>query len=185
MAAGDDWVRYLAAPALIAAAGNACAAQYLTLQQAQQLMFGPSAQFERRDLSIDGHAAREIERRSGTPVRVMRQPFWEVRRNDAPAGFLVVDEVIGKHELITYAVALGIDGRVQQIEILAYRENYGYEIRNAAWRGQFIGKGAADPVKLDADIRNISGATLSCRHVADGVRRVLATFEVLVRASGR
>jgi hypothetical protein len=118
-------------------------------------------------------------------VRLTQQPFWEVRRDGALAGFLVVDEVIGKHELITYAVALDVDGRVRQIEILDYRENYGYEIRNAAWRRQFIGKGAGDPVKLDADIKNISGATLSCRHVAEGVRRVLASFEVLVRAPGR
>ena len=32
----------------------------------------------------------------------------------------------------------------------------------------------ADPFKLDRDIPNISGATLACRNVTDGVKRLLA-----------
>ncbi len=32
-------------------------------------------------------------------------------------------------------------------------------------------------MKLDADIRNISGATLSCRHVTEGVHRLLMVYE--------
>jgi len=69
---------------------------------------------------------------------------------------------------------------VRGIEILEYRENYGGEVRYAAWRGQFAGKTAADPVKLEHDIRNISGATLSCRHVTEGVRRLLALHEIVL-----
>jgi Na+-transporting NADH:ubiquinone oxidoreductase subunit NqrC len=59
-----------------------------------------------------------------------------------------------------------------------YRESYGYEIRNIEWRNQFVGKTAADPLKLGRDIHIISGATLSSRHIADGVKRLLATYEV-------
>jgi len=57
-----------------------------------------------------------------------------------------------------------------------YRESYGYEVRNPAWRKQFIGKTYAAPLSLDKDVRNISGATLSCRHIAQGVKRVLTTY---------
>jgi len=62
-----------------------------------------------------------------------------------------------------------------------YRESYGFEVRSPAWREQFVGKTAADPVGLDQDIRNISGATLSARHVTDGVKRVLATYAVALK----
>jgi Na+-translocating ferredoxin:NAD+ oxidoreductase RnfG subunit len=89
--------------------------------------------------------------------------------------------VYGKHEFITYAVGLNADGSVRQIEVMDYRETYGYEIRNAAWRRQFVGKRHGDSLKLDQDIRNISGATLSCRHIAEGVRRLLALHEVALR----
>jgi hypothetical protein len=96
-------------------------------------------------------------------------------------GYFIVDEVVGKHEFITYALALADNGAVRQIEILDYRENYGFEVRSPAWRAQFVGKTSADPFSLDADIRNISGATLSCRHLTEGVRRLLATHEYLRR----
>jgi Na+-transporting NADH:ubiquinone oxidoreductase subunit NqrC len=36
-------------------------------------------------------------------------------------------------------------------------------------------------LRLEHDIKNISGATLSCRHIADGVKRVLATHAVALR----
>ena len=48
----DDWVRWIAAPVLAVASTASYAAQYLTVEQAQQLMFGASARFERRDLAV-------------------------------------------------------------------------------------------------------------------------------------
>ena len=69
-------------------------------------------------------------------------------------------------------------GAVLGVEIMDYRETYGYEVRDAKWRQQFTGKTAAAPLKLDADIKNISGATLSSRHITDGVKRLLATHAI-------
>jgi hypothetical protein len=63
---------------------------------------------------------------------------------------------------------------VRQVEILSYRESHGYEIRQDAWRAQFVGKGPAAPIRIGDDIRNISGATLSCTHVTDGVHLIVA-----------
>jgi Na+-transporting NADH:ubiquinone oxidoreductase subunit NqrC len=70
---------------------------------------------------------------------------------------------------------------VRDVEILEYRETYGGEVRNAAWRQQFVGKRFGSGVQLGKDIKNISGATLSSRHVTDGVRRLLATWELLLK----
>ncbi len=58
---------------------------------------------------------------------------------------------------------------------------YGYQIRDPKWRAQFAGKTAQAPLRLDHDIRNISGATLSSRHVTEGVRRLLALYEIALR----
>ena len=110
----------------------------------------------------------------------MRSRELQVWKVSGGAWFLV-DEVLGKHEYITYALGLSASGAVKQIEILDYRETYGYEVREASWRQQFVGKTASAPLKLDADIRNISGATLSSRHVTEGVTRLLATYEVALR----
>ena len=78
-------------------------------------------------------------------------------------------------------VALTRDGAVRNVEILDYRETYGGEVRNPAWRQQFVGKRFGAGVELGKGIRNISGATLSSRHVTDGVRRLLATWEVVLK----
>jgi Na+-translocating ferredoxin:NAD+ oxidoreductase RnfG subunit len=184
MSAHDDWVRFIAAPvAVFSAAGAVHAAQYLTVEQAQKAIFGAAAQFERRSVQLDKPVSREIEKISGVKLRFTDVPVWQVSENGRPAGWFFVDEVYGKHEFITYAVGLDAEGRVRQIEILDYRETYGYQVREAAWRAQFAGKTLADPLKLDGDIQNIAGATLSCRHLAEGVKRILAIHDKVLRQS--
>ena len=92
-------------------------------------------------------------------------------------GYVIVDRVVGKHEYITLAVGINPSGTVKQIEIMDYKESYGYEVREAPWRAQFVGKSASSPLQLNGDITNISGATLSSRHVTDGVKHILQVYE--------
>ena len=95
--------------------------------------------------------------------------------------WLVVDEVVGKHELIKYAVAINKDGTIKQIEIMDYVESYGHQVAEANWRQQFVGKTVASTIKLNKDIDNISGATLSCKHIADGVKRVMIMYSEVLK----
>jgi hypothetical protein len=92
-------------------------------------------------------------------------------------GYFVVDRVVGKHEYITVAVGINANRTIKQIEIMDYRESYGYEVRDPAWRAQFVGKNAASLLQLNADIKNISGATMSCKHITDGVKRIIQSLE--------
>ena len=162
----------LVAPAAVVAPA-AHATVYLTVSQAQQALF-PGGRFVDATVVLTEAQARDIAERSGVRTRSREQRVWRVDG----AGWFILDAVVGKHELITYALALDTGGKVRGIEILEYRESYGHEIRNDSWRRQFAGKSAADPLRLEEDIRNISGATLSCRHVTDGVRRLLALHDI-------
>lgn len=161
---------------MAAVSSSVYATTYLTVEQAQQAIF-PGANFTQAYVTLSDAQQREIERRTDVNVRHKEVRAWKV----SGGGYLVVDEVLGKHEFITYAVGLNADGTVRQIEIMDYRESYGYQIRDLEWRRQFVGKNAAAPLKLDRDIRNISGATLSCRHITDGIKRVLATHDIALR----
>ena len=78
-------------------------------------------------------------------------------------------------------MALDAGGAVKGAEIMDYRESYGGEVRNPRWLAQFIGKHAGDALRLGKPIKNISGATLSSKHVTDGIRRLLATYAVVLR----
>jgi hypothetical protein len=174
----DLFNRWTLAPAVaVLVAPGAYATQYLSVEQAQQLIFPGGSFTEPQVIKISDEQRREIERRTGVSVRAREQRVW--RASDG--GFFIVDEVIGKHEFITYAAGLNADGSVRQIEILDYRESYGYEVRTPAWRRQFAGKRAGDRLRLDDDIKNIGGATLSCRHITEGVRRLLAFYEVALK----
>jgi Na+-translocating ferredoxin:NAD+ oxidoreductase RnfG subunit len=97
-------------------------------------------------------------------------------------GYLYVDDVIGKQLLITYAVAIDTVGKISSVEILDYRESHGGEIRLPRWRQQFAGKTSTDPLDLNRDIKNISGATLSSRHVTQGIKRLLAIHHASIAA---
>jgi hypothetical protein len=172
-----DWIPFIAAPAAIAgSAVPGVANTYLTVQQAQQAIF-PGASFTQLNITLAPAQQKNIESRSGVRVRSRDLKIWKV----SGGGWFIVDEVLGKHEYITYALGLNAGGSVKQIEILDYRETYGYEVREASWREQFVGKTDQAPLKLDGEIRNISGATLSSRHITEGVKRLLATYEVALR----
>jgi Na+-translocating ferredoxin:NAD+ oxidoreductase RnfG subunit len=158
---------------LMVAAGRAVATTYLSIEEAQRNLL-PGRKLEQAFFTLSEEQARDIERRADASVRVREVRAWRVEGG----GAFFVDEVVGKHEFITYALALEPDGAVRGIEILDYRESYGGQVREAAWRRQFVGKRASDPVRLTSDIRNVSGATLSCKNVTNGVRRLLATYEI-------
>lgn len=148
------WTPFLVAPAAIMSAVPACATVYLTTEQAQRAIF-PGASF----------------------TSTGRPNIWRA----STGGYFVIDRVLGKHESIIYAVGINPNGSVKQIEILQYNESYGYEVRDAAWRAQFIGKSALSALQLNVDIKNISGATLSSKHITDGVKRVLGMYEASLK----
>ena len=75
----------------------------------------------------------------------------------------------------------GPAGSVLGVEIISYRETHGGQIRDASWRAEFTGKTLADALRLGKDIPNISGATLSCRNVLDGVKRLLVIHDMVLR----
>jgi Na+-translocating ferredoxin:NAD+ oxidoreductase RnfG subunit len=173
----SQWMWLSAAHVPIAIlAPAAYGAAYLNVEQAQQAIFA-GQKFTPAFVTLTADQAREIERRSDVNVRHREIQLWKVSNG----GYFVVDEVVGKHEFITYAIGLSSDGTVKQIEIMTYRESFGHEVRNPDWRAQFVGKNASAPLKLNQDIKNISGATLSCRHIADGVKRILATYEIALK----
>ena len=162
-------VRWLA-PVAVVIAVPAYAATYFTVPQAQAALF-PGQALTDHKVNLTPEQIKVIEKASGTRVREKNPKVWKA----SGGGWFYLDQVIGKHEFITYGLALTADGAVSGIEILDYRETYGSEVRNPKWRGQFIGKRIGAPLKLDVDIVNLSGATLSSRNVATGVRRLLNT----------
>jgi Na+-translocating ferredoxin:NAD+ oxidoreductase RnfG subunit len=175
-------IRWLAPAAILSAASPQCfGVQYMSLEQAQGLIFAQAQEFVPAPVSLTPDQIERIERQSGVKVRAPRQQVWEARAGGKLIGWFIVDQVIGKHDLITYAAGINLDGSLRQFQVIEYREAYGYQVRELKWRDQFVGKTVADPLKVGTDIVNISGATMSCHHVTDGIKRLLAFFEVVLK----
>jgi len=97
-------------------------------------------------------------------------------------GYAFIDDEIGQHEPITFAVRLSAAGVVDRQEVLVYREAFGDEIRDPRFRKQFVGKRPSDACRLGVDIDAVSGATISSESMARGVKRALVLFDIGVRA---
>jgi hypothetical protein len=176
-------VRWLASPSSLpmlalaafgaAAPASVTAASYGTADEVARRAF-PTASAFKEVLVTPAAAEAAALAAPGAPPRSGPVRTIEARQDDRLLGRVVVDAVVGKFEQIDYAVALSPDAHVLAVEILAYRESHGGEVRLPAWRNQFVGKGPSDPIKLGADVANISGATLSCTHLTDGVHRLVA-----------
>jgi Na+-translocating ferredoxin:NAD+ oxidoreductase RnfG subunit len=149
---------------------------YESAEQVQKILF-PNKQLTKVPILITDDLQEKMRLASS-----IRYPFQGDRIWKAGDGsWLIIDEVVGKHEMITYAVGIAPNGSVLGIEILEYVESYGYEVTEAHWRQQFTGKTVKDPIKLNQDIQNIGGATLSCKHLTDGVKRVLVFYDLALK----
>ena len=162
--------------AMVSAPIIAQAKIYVNVEQVQKIFF-PTKQLSQAPLLISEDLQEKMRVASSIRHPFQGDRIWKT----SDGSWLIIDEVVGKHEMITYAVAIAPNGSVLGIEIMEYVESYGYEVAEAWWREQFVGKTAKDPIKLNQDIQNIGGATLSCKHITDGVKRVAVLYELALK----
>lgn len=151
---------------------------YFTADAVKKALLPGASRFIDRSVTLSKAQMTSIAKASGTRVTAPKVSVFEAQGANGKLGTLFIDKVYGKHEFITYALALDSGGSVRGIEIMDYRESYGDQIRQAKWRAQFYGKRSGQSLRIDKEIKNISGATLSCVHITEGVRRLLATHAI-------
>jgi hypothetical protein len=168
---------FLIPAALIASAtpiASAHAKVFMNIKQAQRLMF-PGANFTPHFVSLSETEAAGLQRQTGARPQDRKVEVWRA----SSGGWFFVDRVLGKDDIITYAVALTDAGAVRQVEILECLADYD-TITMPEWRAQFQGRVAGDNFN---DIEVISGATLSSRHIIEGVKRILVTHALVMKTS--
>jgi Na+-translocating ferredoxin:NAD+ oxidoreductase RnfG subunit len=171
--------------AVLAAAPFHCAssAVYASVADAQRELFPEAVSFDIVALSLSESQLQEVARVSGQQAAHGALKVWTARHGETVLGHVFVDEVIGREDVITYAVGIRADGRLLPLHVLEYRESHGGEIRNPRWLAQFAGRSTVQQLRFPADIKNIAGATLSSEHVTAGVRRILAMWQTALAAA--
>lgn len=159
------------------------AADYLSVDAAQHVVYPHADAFQEIFLTRTPEQQQALLSKAGPqpPHGVIR--IWKATQAGQLLGYFFVDEVIGRQNLITYAVGIDTQGALHNLEIMAYRESHGGEVRNAGWRSQFDDRKQLDNLRVGVDIKNISGATLSSEHVTQGVRWLLALWQTALRTA--
>ena len=118
-----------------------------------------------------------LESQLGWKVPEAAFTFHRASRGGRDLGWALMLEEKGRFKPITFLVHLGPDRHVAAVLVMVYRESRGDAVRRTRFLDQFAGKDADDPLRLNRDVVGISGATLSSRALAAGVRKALLLAE--------
>lgn len=92
-------IRWLAPAAIIMAAPQAIAVQYLTVDHARKLIFADADEFIATPINLTMEQLQQVEKLSGTEARSAQQKVWTVHAKGKPLGLFMLEQVIGKHDL--------------------------------------------------------------------------------------
>ena len=159
------------------------ASEFLSADAARLSAFPQADRFEAWTPALTPTQQQRIAALAGPQPPHGRLQVWRAWRGSESLGYFFVDEVVGRQDFITYSLSIDAQGRLGTPEILSYRESHGGEVRSAAWRRQFAGRSDLAALHPATDIRNIAGATLSCEHLTQGVRQLLALWQVALAAT--
>jgi hypothetical protein len=155
---------------------------YLTETEAPAAVFPHATAFARTVVPSTPELREKVQALLGTGRPSLWEPEYVVytaKQGDLLLGYGVIVEEIGKHRPITFIVGVQPHGKVAEVAVMVYREPYGGQVRYERFLTQYAGKTLRDPLLPYRDIRNITGATLSCHSIGQGVRKALALVQVL------
>ena len=150
---------------------------FMTEDEGVKIML-PKSERVRKDLiRLNSEKKSQIEERIGWKFPEEEFEVYVGETGTRVDGYAVVQNTIGKHKPMTYMVGVDGQGSISDIELLVFRESRGSEIRQKRFNSQYEGKTVLDPVRINKDIINISGATMSVRSMSAGIKRVLVLVD--------
>ena len=146
---------------------------YLTEEEAAKVMFPNSETIRKEILSLTPAQKNFVQHTIGWKFPEKDFTVYIGETKGKIDGYAMVQNTIGKHRPMTYMVGVDSSGECMNFEGLVYREARGNEIYTPRFNYQYHGKDLFDPIRINRDILNITGATMSVRSASAGVKRVL------------
>lgn len=169
---------WLTATAAVAASAAVASAEvYLSESQALGVILGDRAIVRREQKILDEALRKKLENTTHLRFPEGSYTFFISTQDGKPSKYAIVLNEIGKSEPITFMVGMSPEGKVTEVVIMEFRENRGWEVKEKRFLNQFRGKTARSAIRVDEDIINYAGATLSSKAVARGVKRALLLLD--------
>lgn len=150
---------------------------YLKEDESVKIMFPKSEQVRKELIKLSPEKKSLIEERIGWKFPEETFEVYIGETGTQVDGYALVQNTIGKHKPMTYMVGVDNKGLVSDVELLIFREARGSEVRQKRFNAQYEGKSVLDPVRINKDIINISGATMSVRSMSAGIKRALVLVD--------
>jgi len=152
---------------------------YLTLDEALRLHFNHANSVERRILFLTDEQVKKIQAQAKARVESKLVTYYIARDNKGVNGYAFIETHIVRTMPETFMVILNPDGSVREVEMLAFYEPEDY-LPSKRWLALFRDKTLQSDLWLKRGIQNIVGATLSAQCVAEGIRKILALYELAI-----
>lgn len=152
---------------------------YLTEAQLCAKLFPEAPKTSDTTVSLTDAEMAQVSRLFGYRLEQRSYKVISVADDKGQRGTIFLLDVMGQNAPITFGVGVTPDGIVRGVEVVAYREPRGEEIRAPRFLRQLQGKSLANPLKLGVDVDAVSGATISSRSATLAARKALALAQVL------
>jgi Na+-translocating ferredoxin:NAD+ oxidoreductase RnfG subunit len=150
---------------------------FMSEEEGVKIMLPKSERIRKDVIKLSPEKKTQIEERIGWKFPEQSFDVYIGETGAQVDGYALVQNTIGKHKPMTYMVGIDNKGQVSDVELLVFRESRGSEIRQKRFNAQYEGKTVLDPVRINKDILNISGATMSVRSMSAGIKRVLVLVD--------
>ena len=149
----------------------------LTEPEALKIVFPKSQSVEPQVRTLSEPQREALQTKTGMRFPEPQYSSFIGHGKEGIEGYAVIMNEIGKHEYITFIVGISPKGEIRDVAVMDYRETRGWEVKEQRFLRQFRGKSLADPIAVDRDIVNYTGATLSSHAIARGVKKALALVQ--------
>jgi hypothetical protein len=152
---------------------------YLTKDEALKVYFPNASSIERKNLFLTDQQVERIQAQAKARVDSKIVTYYVARGTKGIEGHAFFETRIVRTMPETFMVVINPEASVHAVELLAFYEPEDY-LPPKRWLRLFEGKTLQSDLWLKRGVQNIVGATLSAQGITEGVRRVLATFEIAV-----
>jgi Na+-translocating ferredoxin:NAD+ oxidoreductase RnfG subunit len=166
---------------LLAVAPARAEGLYLNDAQLAAQLFPEAAGYAADTVELTDAEAAEMQRTLGFAIETHRYHRLTARDSAGVKGTIFVFDVLGQNSPITFGVGITPAGLIRGVEVVAYREPRGEEIRNPRFLRQLEGKSVKDKLALGVDVDAVTGATISSRSATFAARKALALAAVLAQ----
>lgn len=149
---------------------------FLSKEEAFELAFGQGAEVEVKSLFLTDDQARRIEQTGQTKLDGNLYSLYAGRKDGKLLGYAALESHTVRSQAETVLIVLSPSGEVRRVVIAAFHEPPEY-LPVERWLLRLTGK-KPEELRLGQGVDGIAGATMSCRAVTDGVRKVATIFRV-------